>query len=305
MFAAIPYFALGVYDLQVPGLGSIPIDPWATIVCIGFIVGMEVARARAIKLGLDVRDVVDGVVFVVSMGFLMGHVVTVVAYHPERLRTDGIWSLLRFWEGFSSFGGFLGALVAGWLFFNVIRPRDAMRHADVIGYAFPFAWIFGRLACGVVHDHVGSITTFPLAMRFPEGHWAEGVRHELGLYESEYMVLVSILFYYLGRKDRPPGFFLGLLAVVYSPVRFGFDFLRNTDLAYQDVRYYGLTPAQWGCFVMLGLGLWALSRLDYKNFKPWALDGKPYQAERAAGLPIPEADASEADAEPARDEESA
>ena len=167
MFAAIPYFELRVWNVELPLIGNLPIDPWATLVCLAFIVGMEVARARAIRLGLEVRDIVDASVFIVASGFLMGHIFTVVAYHPERLAEDGIMAILRVWEGFSSFGGFLGAILGAIAFFLWIRPRPFFRYADVIAYAFPFAWFFGRVGCGVVHDHIGALTTFPLAMQFP------------------------------------------------------------------------------------------------------------------------------------------
>lgn len=50
-------------------------------------------------------------------------------------------------------------------------------------------------------------------------------------------------------------FFVGLLAVAYAPVRFGFDFLRTVD-----VRYAGLTPAQWACFAVIGAGGYLMAR---------------------------------------------
>ncbi len=283
MIAAIPYFTLGVYNLELFGL-TIPIDAWATLVCVGFVVGLELSRARGIKLGLDVRDVVDGAVFIVLSGFFVGHVFTVLAYHPERLQTDGIWSILKVWEGFSSFGGFLGAVLGGMLFWMVIRKRPFWRHVDVIVYGFPFGWFFGRVGCGVVHDHIGALTTFPLAMQFPEGHFAAGLRHELGLYEAAYMVLVCALVLWLGRTDRVPGFFAGLFAVLYAPVRFGLDFLRNQDLEYQDARYLGLTPAQFGALVMLGLGVAVLVTRKRDGFTPHPLDGsRPDAPAEAAG----------------------
>jgi phosphatidylglycerol:prolipoprotein diacylglycerol transferase len=294
MLAAIPFFELRVYNLDVPGLGVIPIDPWATLVCVGFVLGLELARSRAIKLGLDVRDVVDGAVFTVLMGFLFGHIVTVVAYYPERLQTDGIWSLLKVWEGFSSFGGFLGAVIGATLFYKVLRPREFWRFADIITYGFPFGWFFGRLGCGSVHDHVGKRTDFFLGMDFDRGiarfygdadpaKWADGVRHELGLYEAAYMVPMMLAFWYFGKKDRPPGFFAGLFAVAYAPVRFGMDFLRNTDLSNQDARYLGLTPAQYGALLMLAGGAYLLWSRDWKGFKPWPMDGGEDQARRALG----------------------
>src|SRR5262245_58386099 len=162
MFAAIPFFELRVYNVEIPGVGALPIDPWATLVCIGFVVGLELARWRGIKLGLDVRDIVDGAVFIVLSGFFWAHVVTVLFYFPERLTDSGIMAILRVWEGFSSTGGFLGAVLGAWLFYGYVRKRPILRHADVITYGFPFGWFFGRLGCSSVHDHIGKQTTFPL-----------------------------------------------------------------------------------------------------------------------------------------------
>ncbi len=289
MLAAIPYFSLGLYNLEIPVLGTLPIDPWFTLVCIGFVVGLELARHRAIKLGLEVRDVVDGAIFIVLMGFFIGHVFTVLAYYPERLAEDGIWSILRVWEGFSSFGGFIGAVVGAVVFYRYIRPRDFWRHADVIAFGFPFGWFFGRVGCAVVHDHVGKETDFFLGMHFPAGtlRGADGmpigasIRHELGLYEAVFTLLICVAFVLWGRRDRPPGFFLAAFALLYAPVRFGLDFLRNTDLHYQDARYFGLTPGHYSAIVMFLAGLWILSRIDFARFRPWPMDGRPEQAARA------------------------
>lgn len=297
MFAAIPFFQLGVYNWHVPGTGIVlPIDAWATLVCVGIVVGLEVARARAIKLGLEVKDIVDGAAVIVGMGFVVAHIVTVVFYKPERLAEEGIWAILKIWEGFASSGGFLGAVIGAWLFYRVIRKRPALRHADVICFGFPFGWFFGRMGCGVVHDHVGIETDFFLAMHFPPGHWAAGVRHELGLYEMLYMVPVMALFWWWGRIDRVPGWFLGWFAVLYAPARLGLDFLRESPTsgldANLDMRWYGMTAAQWGMFLLFFAGAALLWTRDYKGFQPHPMDGTP-----AGGPPEPEP--SEGDAESA------
>ena len=282
LLAAIPFFELKVWEIAIPGVGNLPIDPWATLVCIGFVVGLEVARWRGIRLHLETRDIVDGAVFIVLMGFVIAHIVTVLFYFPERLSEEGIWSILKVWEGFSSTGGFLGAVIGAWVFYKFIRPRDAMRHADVICFGFPFGWFFGRLGCGVVHDHIGAPTNFFLAMNFDEGFgpWAEGaayadgIRHELGLYEAMYMIPVMLLFLWWGRTDRVPGFFLGWFGVLYAPMRFVLDFLRNHDLSHQDARYAGLTPAQYGMVLMFGVSVLFLMSLDHKGFRGVDLRGR-------------------------------
>jgi phosphatidylglycerol:prolipoprotein diacylglycerol transferase len=74
-------------------------------------------------------------------------------------------------------------------------------------------------------------------------------------------VLIAGFFHLLGRRGRrPPGFYVGLLAIVYAPVRFLFDFLRIVD-----VRYGGLTPGQWGALAVMGLGVFILVRAYKKG----------------------------------------
>lgn len=270
---------LGESQWVLPTFG-LPVDPWAFLVVLGVLLGLEVSRARGIRMGLEVRDVVDGITFTVLFGFFMAHVITVVAYKPERLAEEGIWSILKVWEGFSSTGGFIGGLMGIWMFYTYIRPHPVMRMADLIAFGFPVGWLFGRMGCAVVHDHIGRPTDFAMGMEFPPTHYAAGIRHELGFYEMLWCIPVLALFLWLGKEDRPPGTFLGLFFVLYAPVRFGLDFLRNADLEYADARYFGLTPAQYGVVAMGLLGVWLLWQRD-KDFKPWAMDGQPNQGERA------------------------
>ncbi len=241
----IPYFKIPVYEL-----GPIPIDPWGTLVCVGFVLGLEMARARGVRAGLSPANVVDGLVATVLTGFVVGHLVHVLAYNQHLLEEEGVMALLRIWAGFSSFGGFVGAVLGSVLFYRA-RRLPYLVHADVIMYGFPFGWFFGRLGCFSVHDHIGALTSFPLAVAFPD----IGTRHDLGLYEALCTLVIAITFYVTGKKERSPGFFLALWCLMYAPVRFGLDFLRNTDLARADVRWAGLTPAQWGCMLMFAVGV--------------------------------------------------
>lgn len=270
--ALIPYFQLPVWEL-----GPIVLDPWALMVCTGFILGLEIARARGIRLGLDVRDVVDGSVVTVAVGFFIGHVVHVAAYNPQLIGERGWTELLRVWGGFSSTGGLLGALLGSLLFFKVIRKRPYLLHADAIMFGFPFAWIFGRTGCFLAHDHIGQKSSFFLAVNFPGGP-----RHDLGLDEALYSIVIAAAFFALRKRPFKPGFFLALFALMYAPARFCFDFLRNTDLQNADVRWAGLTPAQWGMigFFLIAAGL--LARLRQSGAAPVTPDYGAPQAPQDA-----------------------
>jgi prolipoprotein diacylglyceryltransferase len=72
------------------------------------------------------------------------------------------------------------------------------------------------------------------------------VIHNLGLEEAIFTIGLSAAFALLARRPRYAGFYLGLLPLVYAPYRFASDFLRI-----RDVRYLGLTPAQWGTLALL------------------------------------------------------
>jgi phosphatidylglycerol:prolipoprotein diacylglycerol transferase len=283
----IPVGLVPFYEPFVWTVGPLVLDSWALLVSIGFIVGLEVARARGIKNGLDVRDVVDSAVFVVGMGFVVGHLVHVLAYNPHQLEEQGITALLKVWAGFSSTGGFIGAVLGCVLmyvafprWFGPVRDRMAASgqegvgrnmvewlarerafwpHADTLMYGFPFAWTFGRLGCFSAHDHVGRASDFFLAVDFPQQYYG-GPRHDLGLYEALWTAVIAATFYALRKQPVKPGFFTALWCVLYFPARFGFDFLRHTDMSGADVRWVGLTPAQWGALLLFGAGLFVLRR---------------------------------------------
>ena len=126
----------------------------------------------------------------------------------------------------------------------------------MIAYVFPFAWVFGRTGCAFAFDHPGYQTKFFLAEMYTD----HVVRHNLGLDEMLLTIPLVLLFWRLGRgKPRAPGFFVGLIAVVYAPIRFLLDTLR-----WDDARYFGLTPGQYSSIALLVLGVvvldWASKR---------------------------------------------
>src|SRR5262249_37759254 len=175
---------------------------------------------------------------------------------PPRKATSCPRTLLECWNGMSSFGGFAGALLGLTLYYGRTR-RPWLPMADLLAQALVIGWVFGRLGCTLVHDHIGMPSEFLLAVRF-----SDGPRHDLGLYELLYTVLVLVpAVVVLNRRARPPGTSVAVLALLYAPARFLLDFLRQTDLPGADVRYLGLTMAQYGCIVLAGIGIALLIRI--------------------------------------------
>jgi phosphatidylglycerol---prolipoprotein diacylglyceryl transferase len=243
----IPYF-----DPPQIQLGPLHIHAFGVLVATAVLVGYRVFRRQLAARGLDQLTGDRLFAFIVVGGFVVAHLVDRLVYHPQLTARDPL-SLLRFWEGLSSFGGFVGAIAGAWLFARRRPPGEptAWPYLDAVAYAFPFGWIFGRAGCFLAYDHPGAPTDYLLGHTYSDGV----VRHNLGLEEALFTVVVAALFAWLGRRPRPVGFFLGWLPIIYAPFRFALDFWRL-----KDVRYGPFTPGQWGAIALLLLGLWVLRR---------------------------------------------
>jgi phosphatidylglycerol---prolipoprotein diacylglyceryl transferase len=246
----IPYFPQPMVEI-----GPIALHAFGLLVAFAVILGAKVLKRRASESGLPPRGADRFIVWILVGGFVGAHLFDRLAYFPRETLADPL-SLLRLWGGLSSFGGFLGGTIGALLFFaRHANPRTALRYADAFAFAFPLAWVFGRLGCFVAYDHPGSATRFVLGQMYRDGV----VRHNLGLEEALYTIVVAALFHVLGRRPRFEGFYLGLLLIIYAPFRFALDFLRMVD-----ARYGGLTPGQYGSVLLLLIGIAVLVRGQIK-----------------------------------------
>ncbi|MEB2311611.1 MAG: prolipoprotein diacylglyceryl transferase [Sorangiineae bacterium] len=282
--------------IQIPDLVLIPqgrfgsgfppvpfsIKPFGTLVAIAVYLGAYLAIREGKRRGLSERALTSFIFWVVVAGFVGGHVLDTLFYYPGRVLSDPA-SLLRLWDGLSSFGGFIGAL-CGVMLWKWRYRVGVLPYADVVASAFPAAWVFGRAGCAVAHDHPGLRSAAWFAVQYPDGG-----RFDLGLYEMLLTIPLAIVFLLLRRKPRPWGFYLAVMSIAYAPVRFGLDFLRARDVEVPDERYLGLTPAQWACFGLLAVGVTLLLRARRGTDAPGALAApeppERLRASAAAGHP--------------------
>jgi phosphatidylglycerol:prolipoprotein diacylglycerol transferase len=247
----IPWFKLE--GLLIPGT-KIGIQPFGILVAIGVLAGMRLSEWHGAKLGMRREVVSDCATHVVIIGFVLGHVFDMVFYYPEKIAEDPL-QLLWIWTSLSSYGGFFGAVIGGF-YWRWRRGFPLFPALDQIAFGLPLGWFFGRLGCFVVHDHPGKVTDFFLAVdNYQYPNLPTAPRHDLGLYEVLWSMAVVPLFLWLDRKPKPYGFWLGLICVLYAPVRFGLDFLRVADKTYD-----GLTAAHYSSMLTVGLGLFCFWR---------------------------------------------
>jgi phosphatidylglycerol:prolipoprotein diacylglycerol transferase len=248
----IPWFNIEFPSIPFPIIGKLSIHLFGILVATGILVGAALTKKRARELGLVDEMVVSMITTVLVCGFIFAHIFDILAYQTYWSKPTLV-EFLNPTQGFSSTGGFIGAL-AGLFYWCRRHKQRVMPYADSLGYGLATGWMFGRLGCFSAHDHPGMHTSFFLAVKYPDGP-----RFDLGLLEALWAMGVAILFAILRRKRRPLGIYVTILTLAYAPVRFGLDFLRAHDVAGADARYLGLTPAQWGCFLTLGAGIGLLT----------------------------------------------
>jgi phosphatidylglycerol:prolipoprotein diacylglycerol transferase len=314
----IPY--IYVPDLK---LGPLTLHPFGLLVATGVIIGTWLANKRAKQRRLDIDKLNSFITWMLVAGFLGGHMLDQIFYHPQEV-VRRPWSIFLLWEGLSSFGGFIGALIGVilWKYFEAVpvlrtplftlskfkrraEPMPIMPFCDLILSVFPVAWIFGRSGCSVVHDHQG--------MKAPAGHllavafgppdpartvrlgtenWAIELRHgssphfDLGLLEMMFTVVLATLLALTWRRKLTTGTYIAVVALAYAPVRFAMDFLRIRGVESADPRYGALTPAQWACIALFVLGLVMVRKV--MQLRKSGVDPLAQLYEREASAPPPD-----------------
>jgi phosphatidylglycerol---prolipoprotein diacylglyceryl transferase len=265
----IPYFELR----EIPIADGHSLAVFGFLVATGIFTGAWFALRRARALGISQQEMQGAIASVLVPGFLLAHGFALLSHGGEPVEWQP-QTMLQFWNGMSSFGGFAGAFL-GLIVLYWRSQRSLLPVADVLLQALVIGWVFGRLGCTLVHDHIGQPSEFILAIQF-----AGGPRHDLGLYEFLYTVLVLVpAVLMLNRHPRVPGTSVVVLVALYAPARYLGDFFRNVDLAGADPRYLGLTLAQYGCLLLLGIGAIFATRLFSPDgdcrFSVFRMGGRP------------------------------
>ncbi len=241
----IPYF-----EWRTVVLGPVTLQVWGFFAAVGVLFASWFAMRLAKRRGLDMMKFESMALWMIVWVFLGARLFHVFAYEPAFYLSHP-FEMLKVWKGgLSSFGGFFGAAVS---FFWQVRKLKLplLKTTDILVMATPLGLGCGRIGCFLIHDHPGTLAHGAgkwLAVNYPDG-----ARYDLGLLLGAFDFLLFAVFIALSRKPRADGFYFALFMLVYGPVRFALDFLRAVD-----VRYFGLTPAQYGSLLLCAAGLFVM-----------------------------------------------
>ncbi|MFD1883062.1 prolipoprotein diacylglyceryl transferase [Paracoccus pacificus] len=216
----------------------------------------------------------------VIVGVILGGRIGFVLFYQFDYYLANPADIFKVWQGGMSFhGGFLGVIVASWLFCRA-RGIPPLRLADALAVATPVGLGLGRVANFINAELWGRPTTLPWGVIFPgeaaqycPGFGTPCARHPSQLYEAalEGILLAVVLFAMVRAGQlRWPGRVFGVFLAGYGLARFLVEFVRQADEQFITPDNplghvigsgaVGLSMGQLLSLPMIILGLWFVFR---------------------------------------------
>ena len=235
-----------IFTLHVFGM-EFPLRWYALAYIAGILIGwrMVVRAVSTPRLWRDEAPVmtpkqVEDMLTWIVLGVILGGRLGFVLFYQPGYYLSNPAEILRVWQGGMSFhGGFLGVILAAYLFCHRYGLSKALT-TDVLALATPVGLFFGRLANFINAELWGRPTDLPWGVIFPGGLAQDcpGViglcaRHPSQLYEAalEGLLLGLVLFYLVWRRGalKAPALLSGMFLIGYGLSRFVVEFARQAD----------------------------------------------------------------------------
>ncbi len=249
------------FDPVAISLGPVSVHWYGLMYLLAFTLFIVLGRLHAKRRpelawhGQQVDDLLMYGVLGVVIGGRLGEVLFFQPgyYFSHPLEIPAIWK-----GGMSFHGGFLGVLVAMWLY-GRRSGKGFWQVTDFIAPLVPTGLAAGRIGNFINGELWGrpADPDLPWAMIFP---WVDELpRHPSQLYQAagEGLLLFVILWLYAARP-RPLRAVSGAFLLGYGVLRFAAEFFRTPDPGIFGTLSLGLSTAQWLCVPMVLAGAWLL-----------------------------------------------
>lgn len=227
-------------------LGPLAVRWYGLMYLVGFACAWALGRYRAGRPGAPVQAAqLDDLLFYCALGVILGGRIGYALFYDGGAWLDDPLRLFRVWEGGMSFhGGFLGVLVALWLY-GRRSGAGFWRLADFVAPLVPLGLFAGRIGNFINGELWGAPADVPWAMQVPcaanpvlcldklglaPGTLMTPPLHPSQLYQAllEGLVLFLLLWWF-SRRPRPLMAVSGLFLAGYGVARFLVEFVRLPD----------------------------------------------------------------------------
>jgi len=225
-------------------LGPLQIRPYGIVYVLGFFFGIWWLHylRRKDKINISKEQIWD-FAFYLMLGVLIGSRLGLLFWYPQTYLFHPL-NLFKFWEGGMSFhGGFLGVVLAGWLYCRKFKI-NFWKMADLMSFPTLLFLAIGRVANFLNGELVGRVWNGKGCVVFPS--YDNLCRHPSTLYAFGKRLLISFyLLWLIFWQEFKPGFIFWNFVFFEGLGRILVDFFR------EDTLYFGFSIGQWLSLVMV------------------------------------------------------
>ena len=203
---------------------------YGVMLAVSFICAIIYVRKAAKKFNIS-PSTIENLAFYLMVGVIVGGRILYAIFHWHQYEND-LLGIIRIWEGgMMFFGGFIGAIFAGFLYLRK-QKISVLKIADIIAPAIALGEFFTRIGCFLNGCCFGTPSTLPWAIKFPP-HCVAG-SSPIGEYSLHPTQIFSALFglalfFFLHRKLKKiheTGEVFAFYLMFSGLYRFGIDFIR-------------------------------------------------------------------------------
>jgi phosphatidylglycerol:prolipoprotein diacylglycerol transferase len=201
-----------------------------------------------------------------ALGVLIGGRALVVVNNEWEFYGEHLWLIPAIWiGGFAThgliFGGATGVVLFCWKNKKPFRPI-----LDILAISACFILGCGRIGNFIDGQIYGSLTDFPLAVKFPE---VEGFRHAVVLYDGLKNFLLIPILLWIRKRGVPDGRVAAWFVFLYAALRIPIDMLRDYPIS-----MWGFPTGQTLNFLMLIVGIIMLT-VNYLRNRDKSIENTP------------------------------
>lgn len=236
-------------------IGPLKVHWYGMMYLVGFTLGWWLGLRRLRSNAFMTPAQLSDLVFYTALGVVLGARIGYILFYDPLTYLANPLAIFQVWQGGMSFhGGFLGVLLAIWLYAGKIN-RSFIEVTDFMAPLVPLGLAAGRIGNFINGELWGRPTDLPWGMVFPQtGDMIP--RHPSQLYQAalEGIVLFLILWLF-SKRPRPTMAVSGLFLVGYGTFRFLIEFVRTPDAHLGFIAFNWLTMGQLLTIPMFILGM--------------------------------------------------